>query len=79
VRGFWDLPEPFPGVRLGARLGNFRHSITNSRYQFEVCEAKTKAIPKTCRWWEEEKLHQIPLSTTTKKGLRSAGDHLASH
>ncbi len=69
VHGFWDLPEPFPGVRLGARLGVFRHSITNSRYEFEVREAKIQVIPKHCRWWDEQRLNEIPLSTTAKKAL----------
>jgi A/G-specific adenine glycosylase len=70
VRGFWDLPEPFPGIRLGARLGTFRHSITTSRYQFEVREAMVKAVPKTCRWWDETQLDTVPLSTTARKALR---------
>ncbi len=69
VHGFWDLPEPFPGARLGARLGVFRHSITTSRYEFEVREAKIDAIPKNCRWWDEERLDEIPLSTTARKAL----------
>jgi A/G-specific adenine glycosylase len=72
VRGFWDLPEPFPSVRLGARLGAFRHSITNSRYQFEVREAKATAIPTSCRWWDENELDAFPLSTTARKALRLA-------
>jgi A/G-specific adenine glycosylase len=70
VRGFWDLPEAVRGVRLGVRLGAFRHSITNSRYQFEVHEAKLKTIPKAWQWWEAGRLDEIPLSTTAKKGLK---------
>jgi A/G-specific adenine glycosylase len=72
VRGFWDLPEPFPGVRLGARLGTFRHSITTSRYQFEVREAKGGVVPKTYRWWDEDELDAIPLSTTARKALSTS-------
>jgi len=70
VRGFWDLPEPIPGARLGAVLGTFRHSITNSRYEFTVREAKDKAAPKMCKWWNEDELDAIPLSTTARKALR---------
>jgi A/G-specific adenine glycosylase len=70
VTGFWDLPETFSGVRLGAKLGAFRHAITNSRYHFEVREARSGACPRECRWWDERKLDEIPLSTAAKKALR---------
>jgi A/G-specific adenine glycosylase len=70
VSGFWDLPEVFSGVRLGPRLGEFRHAITNSQYHFEVREARTGACPRNCRWWDERKLDEIPLSTAAKKALR---------
>jgi A/G-specific adenine glycosylase len=70
VRGFWDLPEPFPGVRLGGVLGTFRHSIMNTQYVFEVQEAIAGRVPKDAKWWEESRLTEIPLSTTTKKALR---------
>ena len=70
VTGFWDLPETFSGVRLGSRLGAFRHAITNSQYHFEVREAKTVAVPQNCRWWDEGKLDEIALSTAAKKALR---------
>jgi len=73
VSGFWDLPEfspgAFSGVRLGSRLGEFRHAITNSQYQFEVREARIGACPRDCRWWDERKLREIPLSTAAKKAL----------
>jgi len=78
VSGFWDLPEPFGGVRLGVLLGVFRHSITNSRYQFEVREGLFKSVPKTGRWWEESRLEEIPLSTTAKKALKFSKDPAAS-
>jgi A/G-specific adenine glycosylase len=70
VSGFWELPETFSGVRLGPKLGEFRHAITNSQYHFEVREARIGAHPKTCQWWDEQKLVEIPLSTPTKKALR---------
>lgn len=70
VSGFWDLPEVFSGVRLGAKLGEFCHAITNSRYYFEVREARTGAGPRDCQWWDERKLDEIPLSTAAKKALR---------
>jgi len=70
VAGFWELPEMFPGVRLGASLGKFRHAITNSQYCFEVREARVGATPPNCRWWEERTLREILLSTAAKKALR---------
>ena len=70
VRGFWDLPEPFAGVRLGAKLGSFRHSITNSQYLVEVRLAGAGLAPARSRWCEEKKLGEIPFSTTAKKALR---------
>jgi A/G-specific adenine glycosylase len=77
VDGFWDLPEPFEGIRLGASLGEFRHAITVSQYVFEVREArlrkqpegKPQCIPIGARWWPEEKLYEIPLGTASKKAL----------
>jgi A/G-specific adenine glycosylase len=69
VRGFWDLPEPFPGVRLGGILGSFRHSITTSQYLIEVRAAGVAAVPGQSLWWDEKKLDEIPLSTTAKKAL----------
>ena len=74
VSGFWDLPEVFSGVRLGPKLGEFRHAITNSQYRVEVREARTWACPRDCRWWDERKLDEIPLSTAVKKALRCLED-----
>ena len=74
VSGFWDLPEVFSGVRLGPRLGKFRHAITNSQYHFEVREGRVAAPPRNCRWWDEKKLDEILLSTAAKKALRCLKD-----
>ena len=70
VRGFWDLPEPFPGARVGVELGSFAHTIMNTRYACEVHEAMAVRIPGEARWWAEEAVNGIPLSTTAKKALR---------
>ncbi|MGH9646183.1 MAG: A/G-specific adenine glycosylase, partial [Bryobacteraceae bacterium] len=72
VSGFWELPEKVAGVRLGPKLGEFRHAITNSQYHFEVREARIGAHPKGCRWWDEKELGNIPLSTASKKALHAA-------
>jgi A/G-specific adenine glycosylase len=70
VKGFWDLPEPFPGAVASGALGTFRHSIMDTQYVFEVREATAGRAPKGARWWDESNLEEIPLSTTAKKALR---------
>ena len=70
VQGFWDLPEPFEGARIGVKLGEFRHAITHHNYRFTVHEAVVRATPKGCRWFSWKHIDEIPLSTTAKKGLR---------
>lgn len=70
VQGFWDLPEPFEGARVGARLGEFRHAITHRSYRFTVHEAAVIVTPKGFRWFSCKDIDEIPLSTTAKKGLR---------
>jgi A/G-specific adenine glycosylase len=72
VSGFWELPEALSGARLGAMLGTFRHAITNSHYYFEVREARINIRPRTCQWWDEKELGNIPLSTASKKALHAA-------
>jgi A/G-specific adenine glycosylase len=69
VQGFWDLPEPFEGARIGARLGEFRHAITHHNYRFFVHEAVVRSVPKDFRWFGCKHIDEIPLSTTAKKGL----------
>ena len=69
IKGLWDLPDFFSGVRLGAKLGTFRHSIMNSQYICEVYRAQGRA-PRGSRWCDEKRLGEIALSTTAKKALR---------
>ncbi len=70
VKGFWDLPEHLANVRIGATLGEFRHTITHRHYRFTVKEAIAGTVPKGTRWHTEKELGQIPLSTTARKALR---------
>jgi A/G-specific adenine glycosylase len=70
VLGFWDLPEHVPHAREGAKLGEFRHTITHRHYRFTVKEATARTTPAESRWHPVQELHQIPLSTTAKKALR---------
>lgn len=69
VQGFWDLPEPFKDAVVGAKLGEFRHTITYRNYRFTVHEAVARAVPKGFRWIDCKHIDEIPLSTTAKKGL----------
>lgn len=80
--GFWDLPAPehLPGARIGAAIGQFRHTITHHHYTFTVKGATVKAAgaPKRLasgahfRWLEPREAGGIPLSTSAKKALRLA-------
>ena len=74
VQGFWDLPEPFEGARIGARLGEFRHTITHRHYRFTVHEAVARVIPKGFRWFSCKEFDEIPFSTTAKKGFACSID-----
>jgi A/G-specific adenine glycosylase len=70
VRGFWDLPEPFETATPGPVVASFRHTITHRHYTFEVRQGVAKSIPKNLRWFDDEKLRQITLSTITRKAFR---------
>jgi A/G-specific adenine glycosylase len=73
VKGFWDLPEhpeSRASLRIGATLGDFRHTITHRHYRFTVKEAVAGAAVKGTRWHTEKELARIPLSTTARKALR---------
>jgi A/G-specific adenine glycosylase len=70
VQGFWDLPEEIRGARVGVAVGEFRHTITFRHYRFVVRRAQVSRAAKPLRWFADDKLHEIPLSTTAKKALR---------
>ncbi len=70
VKGFWDLPECAANARIGATLGDFRHTITHRHYRFTVKEAIAGVAPKGSRWHTEKELARIPLSTIARKALR---------
>ncbi|HWZ29735.1 MAG TPA: A/G-specific adenine glycosylase [Bryobacteraceae bacterium] len=72
VQGFWDLPEAeqVTSCRPGALVGEFRHTITHRQYRFMVRRAKVTRFSKPLRWFADEQLDEIPLSTTAKKALR---------
>jgi A/G-specific adenine glycosylase len=70
VGGFWDLPEPGPGIRCGALYGEFRHTITHRHYRFAVREGRVRSTPQGMKWAAPEEFATLPLSTTARKALR---------
>ena len=76
MAGFWDLPAPedLPGIRVGEKLGEFRHTITRHRFRFTVRVARARrAETADFRWMRPAELSGIPLSTTARKALHVAG------
>jgi A/G-specific adenine glycosylase len=71
LAGFWELPEPgqLPGARVGARIGQFRHTIVNTNFRFEVFRASLVLVPDGFRWLAKKRIHEVPLSTAAKKAL----------
>jgi A/G-specific adenine glycosylase len=69
--GFWELPEAdvLAGAAGGRKLGEFRHSITNHRYNVGVVEARVGRAPRGFEWMRERELDRIPLSTMARKAL----------
>jgi A/G-specific adenine glycosylase len=69
VVGFFDLPEPFRGARVGAVIGEFTHTITHRHYTFIVKEAAAATVPGEARWLTRTQLKHLPIATTAKKAL----------
>jgi len=78
LQGFWELPEErdLPHSVRGARLGDFKHSITRHDYTIEVFTATTSRAGRGHRWVEQDELESLPLATTARKALalRSVSD-----
>ena len=76
MAGFWDLPAPedLPAAKIGARIGEIRHTITHHHYRLEVRSA-TAGLPGRdgFRWFSIAQLAEIPFSTTARKALHLAG------
>ena len=78
MAGFWDLPaaSDLPRARLGAAIGEFRHTITHHHYRLTLVRASASPpVPgkPPFRWFPHQELAEIPLSTVARKGLRLAG------
>jgi A/G-specific adenine glycosylase len=75
MAGFWDLPAPedLPGAKIGARIGEIRHTITHHHYTLEVRSATASKPEDSFRWFTIAQLAEIPFSTTARKALHLAG------
>lgn len=71
LAGFWELPEPgqLAGARVGGQIGQFRHTIVNTSYRFQVLRGSIKNVPEGFSFLSKRLLDEVPLSTTAKKGL----------
>jgi A/G-specific adenine glycosylase len=69
--GFWELPDAdvLKPATLGAKLGEFRHSITNHNYTVGVVEARVARVPRGFAWVAERDFDGMPLTTMTRKAL----------
>ena len=76
MAGFWELPDAaaMPMARVGAPLGEVRHTITHHHYRYEVRAAAllgtTASAPYAWKRWN--KLDELLLTTAAKKALRLA-------
>ena len=77
LAGFWELPEPeqIPGAKIGARIGEFRHRIVNTKYSYRVHRASARRAPKGFHWLPRHGLNKFPLSTAAKKALVCLAKH----
>jgi A/G-specific adenine glycosylase len=79
MAGFWDLPTPtdLPGARIGQCFGEIRHSITHHQYTLQIAAATVRVPKGPFRWFADEELAQVPLSTTARKALNLEDRSLA--
>ena len=76
MAGFWDLPAPddLPDAKIGARIGEIRHTITHHHYTLEVRGATASRPGRGgFQWFTLAQLGGIPFSTTARKALHLAG------
>jgi A/G-specific adenine glycosylase len=71
LAGFWELPEPdqLAGVKLGSKIGQFRHTIVNTNYACHIFRASLSLVPAGFRWLAKSKIGEVPFSTTARKAL----------
>lgn len=72
LAGFWELPSPPQLAQVSHEevAGEFRHTIVNTTYRFEVIRARARKVPTGLEWVARSALGELPLSTTARKALR---------
>jgi A/G-specific adenine glycosylase len=76
MAGFWDLPTPedLPAASPGKALGEIRHTITHHHFTLAVAAASLRgAVSLPFAWFAPAQFAEIPLSTTARKALNTAG------
>jgi A/G-specific adenine glycosylase len=70
LAGFMELPDKrlFPRLRAEKR-GEFRHQIVGDRFCVTVWTARTPAKLPPGEWRDMARLHEIPLTTISRKAL----------
>jgi A/G-specific adenine glycosylase len=71
MAGFWELPqlEQLPSATLGDVVGQFRHTIVNTNYRFELVSASLRRTRPGFVWQPSDAFAQIPLSTVARKAF----------
>jgi hypothetical protein len=54
---------------VGKVVGQFRHTIVNTNYRFELVEASLRRAKNGFVWQPSDQFTQIPLSTVTRKAF----------
>lgn len=74
MAGFWELPEAsdLPGVLDRGELGQFTHTIVNTRWTVHVFRAqlpRNGRLPEGIQWMSVEALAKLPITTVTRKAI----------
>jgi A/G-specific adenine glycosylase len=77
MAGFWELPEAgqLPHAAVRGIVCRFRHTITHHHFEFAVALAALPSVPAGFYWKRPSELARIPLSTVTRKALKSVHAH----
>jgi len=72
MAGFWELParEDLEPSVAASVVGSFRHTITHHRYTVIVSHGRSARRARGFRFWQKDRLDEIPLTTITRKALR---------
>ena len=64
-----DEPAQLPEAQVEKTIGQFRHTIVNTKYCFQVLQGSVPGTPDGFSYLTKELLDEVPLSTTAKKAL----------